>query len=185
MMDQQSKIFQSAVFLDRDGTLIEDRGNLSRPEQVVFYPDTFSALKKLQEHYLLIIVTNQRGISDGEIGREDADRVNAYVVQELEKKGIRITEVYVCPHKREEGCDCIKPKPYFLYQAAEKYHIDLKKSFSVGDHLHDVTFAENAGGKGIFVLTGHGEKHSADLTEDVTVVPGIREVAEFILSTGK
>ena len=169
-----------AVFLDRDGTIIEDRGNLGDPSEVVFYPESFEALGRLGEHFLLFIVTNQRGISDGLVSRAQVDAVNAYVVARLAEEGVRITDVYVCPHKRSDGCECIKPNTYFLDEAAERYEIDLRQSFSVGDHPHDVQFGVNAGGGGIYVLTGHGRKHSPELHPDTVVTDGIAQAADYI-----
>jgi len=172
----------SAVFLDRDGTIIEDRGHLRSPSEVVFFPDTVAALKRLQEHYLLFVVTNQPGIARGLASAEEVEQVNGYVVAELRKQRVTISDVYCCPHDRSEDCICIKPNPYFLHEAARDYGLDLAKSFVVGDHPHDVVLADNAGATGIYVLTGHGMHHRAELPPWRVVVPGIREAAEWILA---
>ena len=170
-----------AVFLDRDGTVIEDRGHLKNPEQVVFYDFTFKALKLLQENFLLFIVTNQSGIAKGLLGKKDVEKVNRHVLDVLEENGIRITEVYYCPHNREDGCECIKPKPYFLKKASAKYGIDLAKSYVIGDHPHDVECALNAGATGIFVLTGHGSAHLHEVQDDWPVAANLLESAEMII----
>jgi len=170
-----------AVFLDRDGTIIEDRGHLSDPSQIVFLPETFDALLRLREQFLLFIVTHQPGIARGLITRKQADRVNRAVVAALAERGIAITDAYVCPHERSQDCACIKPRPYFLEQAAARYSIDLAASFTVGDHPHDVEFALNVGARGIYVLTGHGQKHQSELPPDAIVVPTIAQAAERIL----
>ena len=170
-----------AVFLDRDGTIVEDRGHLYDPAQVVFLPGAVEALRRLQEEFLLFVVTNQSGIAKQEITRRDADRVNEYVVGVLAKAGVRIAEVYVCPHNREDGCECIKPKPYFLRLAAERYGLDLAASFTVGDHPHDVELARAVGARGIYVLTGHGRKHRGELTSDDTVADDIVQAAQRML----
>ena len=172
-----------AVFLDRDGTIIEDRGNLGDPSEVVFYPESFEALRRLGEHFLLFIVTNQRGIADGLISRAQADEVNAHVVARLADEGVGITDVYVCPHKRSEGCSCIKPNTHFLDEAAGRYQIDLRQSFSVGDHPHDVQFGLNAGADGVYVMTGHGRKHFPELPPDTVVTDGITQAADYILKS--
>jgi L-threonylcarbamoyladenylate synthase len=171
-----------AVFLDRDGTLIKDRGHLDRPSQAVFFPDTFDALRRLQEEFLLFIVTHQSGIAKRLITRRDADRVNDSVVRRLAEAGVYITDVYVCPHDRAEGCSCVKPKGHFPEMAAARYGVDLTRSFTVGDHPHDVTLADSVGARGIYVLTGHGKKHRDELPPGATVTRGIREAAEHILS---
>jgi histidinol-phosphate phosphatase family protein len=171
-----------AVFLDRDGTIIEDRGHLRSPSEVVFFPDTVRALQRLQEHFLLCIVTHQPGVSGGLLSAEEVARVNDHVVAELRKHGVVISAVYCCPHRRDEQCACIKPKPLFLQQAAVAYGVDLQRSFVVGDHPHDVILADNAGATGVYVLTGHGAKHLAEMSGCKVVVPGIREAVEWILA---
>lgn len=170
------------MFLDRDGTIIDDRGHLSDPAQVVFYNDTASSLQRLQEHFDLFIVTNQSGVAKGIISSEDVDRVNAHIVSHLAGAAVRIVAVYVCPHDRSDGCRCIKPKPYFLRKAAKDHRIDLQHSFVIGDHPHDVEFAANAGAKGIYLLSGHGRKHRAELPADTLVAAGIGAAAELILA---
>jgi L-threonylcarbamoyladenylate synthase len=171
-----------AVFLDRDGTIIEDRGHLQAPSEVVFYPDTVRALNKLQEHFLLFVVTHQPGISSGIVSAGAVAEVNEHVVAELRRRGVVVSGVYCCPHRREERCVCIKPRPFFLYKAADKFGLDLARSFAVGDHPHDVAMAEHAGGLGLYVLSGHGAKHRQELPQGTNVVPGIREAAEWILA---
>jgi len=170
-----------AVFLDRDGTIIEDRGHLRNPSDVVFFPETFEALQKLMEYFMLFIVTNQPGISKGLIGHNDVKHINIHLIKTLAKAGIKITNIYVCPHSRSDNCFCIKPEPYFLEKAAEDYQIDLQRSFVVGDHPHDVQLARNAGARGIYLLTGHGRKHLPELPEDTDVSEGILQAAEKII----
>ena len=174
---------RAAVFLDRDGTIIEDRGHLRDISDVVFFPETFEALQKLSNYFLLFIVTNQVGIAEGIITPGDVDRVNRFIMSTLAERGIVITNVYVCPHRRADDCPCIKPKPYFLRKAAKRYGIDLGASFAVGDHPHDIQLAQNAGANGIYVLSGHGHKHLSDITDGTEVVAGIKQAAEKILST--
>lgn len=171
-----------AVFLDRDGTIIEDRGHLRSPSEVVFYPDSVRALERLQEHFRLFVVTHQPGISAGLVSAGEVARVNAHVVDELRRAGVVITDVYCCPHRRDEGCACIKPHPFFLRQAADRYGLDLARSFVIGDHPHDVVLADHAGACGVYVRTGHGGRHLAEVRGRQAVVPGIREAAEWILA---
>jgi histidinol-phosphate phosphatase family protein len=170
-----------AVFLDRDGTVIEDRGHLAEPSEVVLYPDTVQALQRLQERFLLFLVTNQSGVARGLITLKDVERVNARVLAELAAHGITITAVYVCPHQRSDGCICIKPHPHFLRRAAAEHGVDLSRSFTVGDHPHDVELAESVGARGVYVRTGHGQKHLGELSGDVVVLAGIGEAADWIL----
>lgn len=167
--------------MDRDGTLIEDRGHLRDPGEVVFFPDTAAALRRIQKYFRLFIVTNQSGIGKGLITSSEADRVNRYVVEQLGRKGIQIEQVYCCPHRREAGCSCMKPSPFFPKQAAQDYGLDLGNSFMVGDHPHDVELAGNSGSEALFVLTGHGQQHRADIPAGTTVVAGMREAADWII----
>ena len=172
---------QPAIFLDRDGTLIEDRGHLGSPDEVEFFPATGAALRRLQAHFRLFVVTNQPGVSLGEVTLADVQRVNDHVVACLRAAGVAITAVYCCPHQRSEDCVCIKPKPFFMEQAAREHGVDLSRSFTVGDHPHDVHLAGNAGATGVFVLTGHGTKHRDELGPDDIVAKDIEEAAGIIL----
>ena len=170
-----------AVFLDRDGTLIQDHGFLHDPAQVEFFPETVPALRHLLPYFDLFIVTNQSGVGKGLITLTDVERINTHVTRYLNGHAIPLKETYVCPHDRSENCDCIKPKPYFLKKAAADYDIDLQRSWTVGDHPHDVEFGRNAGASGIYVLSGHGVKHRDELNGNTIVVNGIKEAVEYIL----
>lgn len=173
---------KAAVFLDRDGTIIEDRGHLRKPSEVAFLPESLEALRGLQKRFLLFIVTNQPGVATGVITRSDVNCVNTHVITKLAEAGIEIRDLYVCPHRRSDKCRCIKPKPYFLRKAAMTYGLDLGRSFTIGDHPHDIQLACNVGAKGIYVLTGHGWKHFDELPEDAETASGMAEAAEIIMS---
>jgi D-glycero-D-manno-heptose 1,7-bisphosphate phosphatase len=172
-----------AVFLDRDGTIVEDRGYIKDPSEIIFYPESFSALNMLQEHFLLFIITNQSGISKGLTTEGEVQKVNDYVIEILRKEGIAIYDVFSCPHKTEDNCSCKKPKPYFINKAAETYNLNLEESFILGDHPSDVLCGLNAGVKPIYLLTGHGIKHRHELKEEVKICSNILEAASYI--TGK
>ena len=169
-----------AVFLDRDGTIIEDRGNLSHPSQVVFFSDTVASLRCLSAHFALFIVTNQSGVAKGAISMPEVEAVNHHLRSHLSAQGINFLATYVCPHERGDGCACIKPNPYFLQKAEGEFGVDLRRSFVIGDHPHDAALAKNAGAHGIYVLSGHGRKHRAELPGGVAVAEGIREAAAII-----
>lgn len=171
-----------AVFLDRDGTIIEDCGDLSDPAQVVFFKETFAALRRLADHFILFIVTNQSGVAKGTITSKDVKRVNDYVERRLAEQGVAVAATYVCPHLRSDGCHCIKPNPFFLKEAERDFAIDLRRSFVIGDHPHDVEFAVNVEATGIYVLSGHGVKHREEIKAQTIVVDGIREAVDLILS---
>ncbi|MBN1290325.1 MAG: HAD-IIIA family hydrolase [Candidatus Latescibacteria bacterium] len=170
-----------AIFLDRDGTIIEDRGHLRSKDEVHFYPETFLSLRKLQKHFVLFIVTHQPGVSRRLITMNEVETINTFISDTLKENGIIIKEIYVCPHDKSEMCRCIKPLPYFLLQASKKYNIDLKKSYTIGDHPHDVELAHNAGTKGIYVLTGHGTHHIDELPEGTIIANNIEAATDFII----
>lgn len=171
-----------AVFLDRDGTIIEDRGDLGHPSQVVFFEAAIDSLRRLCDRFTLFIVTNQSGVAKGTLTPQAVEQVNAHVTSHLARNGVPIAATYVCPHERKSGCACIKPKPYFLKKAEADFRIDLERSFVVGDHPHDVELARNAGATGIYVLTGHGMKHRRELSPDAMIADGIREAVDMILA---
>lgn len=169
-----------AVFLDRDGTIIEDRGYLSDPSQVVFFRDTISSLRCLYTHFALFIVTNQSGVAKGAITMQEVEHVNSHIRSYLSAHGITLLATYVCPHEHVSGCPCIKPNPYFLKKAERNFGIDLGRSFVIGDHPHDVELARNAGASAIYVLSGHGMKHRNELSRGTEVASGIMEATKII-----
>jgi L-threonylcarbamoyladenylate synthase len=175
---------KSAIFFDRDGTLVEDRGHLRSPSDVVFFRDTLPALQRLKGRYLLFIVTHQSGIGLGLLSHEQVEAVNQHVVDALAQAGVTFSGVYTCPHTREEGCQCIKPNPHFLLKAAAEFNLDLSRCFVLGDHPHDVEMGRNVGARGIFLLTGHGQKHLGELVEnpEVMVARNLDEAVTSILS---
>jgi len=171
-----------AIFLDRDGVLNVDTGYTYKTEDLRFFPDVFEALNLLQNDFLLFIVTNQSGINKGYYTELDFLKFNNALLNALVMKGIVISKTYCCPHTREEKCDCAKPNIRFANQASEEFYVDLKKSFVIGDHPHDVEFGKNAGCKSIYMKTGHGEKHFKELNvKPDFVAKNLMEAAKWIL----
>ncbi len=172
----------SAIFLDRDGTLIEDVGHLADIDRVHFIPGVFDALRKLQAHYTLFVVSNQSGIAQGVLTHPQVDAVNRHIDNVLKAEGISIRRWYICPHSRQDNCSCMKPQPGFLQQAAEEFELDLNSSFVVGDHPHDPATAEEVGAFGLYVLTGHGMQHLSELPFERLVFHNLPAAADWILS---
>ena len=140
------KPYKRAVFLDRDGTLIEDMGYLKNPDGVRLLPGCGVALAALQRNgFLLVLVSNQSGIGRGWLTRDEVERVHERVVSLLAEHGARFDAVYYCPHGPEEGCACRKPAPGMLLQAARELEIDLRTSFLVGDKPSDIEAGHRAG----------------------------------------
>ncbi len=172
---------QPAVFLDRDGTLIEDLGVLSDPSQIHLFDYTLPALAEMGRHYLLFVVTNQNGIATGQITFDQARAVNAALDEILRRGGVSVRQWYVCPHHRDDGCACIKPNPTFLRQAARDWDVDLRRSYVIGDHPHDAATADGVGATGLYLLTGHGRQHQNELPPGRLVFDTLASAGEWLM----
>ncbi|HEV7700417.1 MAG TPA: HAD family hydrolase, partial [Pyrinomonadaceae bacterium] len=150
-----------AIFLDRDGTLVEEVNYLHRPEDMRVFPFTATALNVLKEAgFLLIVVTNQSGIGRNIYTVEDMNSVHAAFQAEIE--GV-IDGFYYCPHLPCDGCACRKPALKMIEDAVNDLKIDLENSWMVGDKKIDMEAGQNAGVKTALVLTGYGSSHQATL----------------------
>jgi D-glycero-D-manno-heptose 1,7-bisphosphate phosphatase len=146
-----------AVFLDRDGTIMEDSSCFGDLDRVVLIPGAAAALKTLQDAgYRLFVITNQSGVGRGYFSREAVEAIHAHLDEYFAKAGVRFDRYYVCPHHPEDNCECRKPKPKFLLDAAREYGLDLSRCFMVGDRESDIQAGINAGTRTILVLTGAG-----------------------------
>lgn len=147
-----------AVFLDRDGTIIEEKVYLHRPEQVVILPGAPAALKRLQDTgFKLVIVSNQSGVGRGYFTLADVDKVNAHIAAELAGMGVRFDRVYIAPEAPDAPSRGRKPSPQFLLDARDALGIDLAQSYMIGDKLIDLECGWNAAvKKSILVRTGYG-----------------------------
>lgn len=154
----------AAVFLDRDGTINEEVNYLSRMEQLRLYPQTLEAIRLVNAAGMkAVVVTNQSGIARGYFTEEFVCSVHNRINELLRAGGARIDGFYVCPHHPVYGngiykqdCECRKPKPGLLLQAAAEMGIDLARSYMVGDMLKDIETGKKLGVKGILVRTGYG-----------------------------
>lgn len=154
----------SFVFLDRDGTLVEDSHYGHRREDYSLLPGTIPALKLLSEHrFRFVIVTNQSGIGRGYFSLDDYERYHQLLLNDLTSAGIEIAATYMCPHLPTDHCDCRKPSPASLRLARDHLGADLATSWMIGDHVSDVEAGHRAGCRSILVLTGHGEQERAKL----------------------
>ncbi|MEK6947274.1 MAG: HAD family hydrolase [Nanoarchaeota archaeon] len=168
------------VFLDRDGSIVEDKGYTYRLEDYKLIPNAVEGLKLLKD-YKLIIVTNQSGIGRGYFAMEDFEKFNNHLILELKKHNIKIEKTYVCPHNPEDNCDCRKPKTKLIKDAAKEFNIDLSKSFMIGDKNIDIQMGKNAGVKTILVLTGNGMKEKENSNADY-IAKDLVEAAKWILN---
>lgn len=152
---------RKAIFLDRDGTLIEDKGYEYKIDSLKIYPGVIEGLRLLQENYIFFIITNQSGIGRGIYTIEDFHKFNNFFLEQLEEHGIKIEKTYFCPHVN--GCNCKKPSTKFIEDIVLEYNVDLSKSWTIGDHPSDILFGRDAGCKTCYLLTGHGTKHFQEL----------------------
>jgi D-glycero-D-manno-heptose 1,7-bisphosphate phosphatase len=153
-----------AVFLDRDGTIIEDAGYLRDPAAVRLLPGAAFAIRQLNDcGWVAVVVTNQSGIARKLLTLDEYRATERRLDELLALEGARLDAHYFCPHLPELSgpCDCRKPGPLLYRQAADRFGIDLSQSWWVGDRVRDVLPAKALGGKGILLLTGAG-KDEAD-----------------------
>lgn len=153
----------AAVFLDRDGVLNEEVGNLSRVEELRLLPGAARAVKRLNALDIpAVIVTNQSVVARGFCTEDDVHEIHRALRRMLASAGARIDHVYHCPHHPEGlgryrvDCACRKPKPGLLLQAARDFHIDLRRTAMIGDQVADMQAGWEAGCRTVLVLTGYG-----------------------------
>ncbi|HEV8022333.1 MAG TPA: HAD family hydrolase [Candidatus Lustribacter sp.] len=144
-------VVRPAVFLDRDGTLIEDRGFLGDPAGVQLLPTVVDALRLLAaNNYATIVISNQSGIARGLLDDDKVRSVNAEIVRRLDGDGLAIDGWYWCPHY-DEGCDCRKPEPGLVHRAVREHTLTLAGAAMVGDRGSDVELGQRVGIPGIVV----------------------------------
>ncbi len=172
---------REAVFLDRDGTLIEEVHYLADPEQVRLIPGAADAVRKLNDAgVLVIVVTNQAGVARGYFPESRVSAVHERLSRLLGECGAKVDAYYHCPHHPTEGrgeyrieCACRKPKPGMLLAAARDFDIELARSWMIGDKPCDAGAGAAAGCRTLLVRTGHGAKLPdavADVGEAVSIV---------------
>ena len=181
-----------AVFLDRDGTIIEESGYLDRLERLVFFPFSIDAVRALNDGgFTVVIVTNQAGIARGIVDEVFVGEAHRHIAERMQAGGARIDGVYYCPHYPEgtvaqyrQRCDCRKPQPGLLRRAARDLDLDLGRSFIVGDRWHDLAAGQAVGARGLLVRTGLGrvdEATPAKLPADALVVDDLAAAVAWIL----
>lgn len=154
-----------AVFLDRDGTLVNDPGYQRDPTAASLLPGAATAVARLNAAGMLaVVVTNQSGIALGLIKPEEYAAVERRIAELFREAGARIDATYHCPHHPSVGepCECRKPGTLLYRRAAEDLGLDLDASWGVGDRLSDLDPVRALGGRGILVRSGAGRKHQPD-----------------------
>ncbi len=163
-MSQPSSQLNPAVFLDRDGTINEEKGYINHPSRFRLLKGVPEAIRLLNKNgFLTIIVTNQAGVARGYFKEELVQRVHENMHKQLKQAGAYIDAVYYCPHHPEAGkepyrksCRCRKPSPGMIEQACSDLPIDLTRSYLVGDRHKDILFARQFSLTAVMVLTGYG-----------------------------
>lgn len=151
-------MLRRAVFLDRDGTIIEDRNYLADPDGVRLLPGASRALRTFRERgRLLVLVSNQSGLARGLVGPEEHVRVHARVVALLAAESVVLDGAYYCEHGPEEGCACRKPAPGLLLAAGRDHAIDLTASLMIGDKPSDAAAGRAAGCTTALLAPGPGD----------------------------
>ena len=184
-----------AVFLDRDGTLIEEVGYLDRVERVALYPYAADAIRALNRAGIpVVMVTNQSGVARGFFTEAVVDDVHQHIAGLLAQGGARIDAYYHCPHHPDGcvapfavRCECRKPGRALVDRAAREFGIDPAQSFTVGDRWVDIGLARTIGGRGVLVRTGYGAGEEHKLPPDGlrahAVVDNLIEAASWILAS--
>ena len=176
-----------AIFLDRDGTIIEERNYISHPEEVVLLPGAAAALSRLQASgFKLFIVTNQSGVGRGYFSLADVESVNQHIIHEFSRGGVKFEKIYFAPEAPDAPSRGRKPSPQFLFDARDEFGIELAKSFMIGDKMIDLQSGWNAGvSKSLLVRTGYGARAERDLVSPLgsaIVVDDLAAAANWILA---
>jgi D-glycero-D-manno-heptose 1,7-bisphosphate phosphatase len=159
---------RGCVLLDRDGTIVVDRGYLRDPEQLELLPGAAGALRRLSRIGLsLAVITNQSAVGRGLLDDERLRAIHARLQGLLGAEGVSLDGIYFCPHTPEEDCACRKPKTALLDQASRELDFEPAESFVIGDKACDIELGRRAGATTLLVRTGYGD----DAAKDPSVSP--------------
>lgn len=175
-----------AVFLDRDGTVVEERGYITVPEMIELLPGAAQAIAELRGGGWKVFVTSNQGlVAKGMISEDDLAAINFRMVALLAAEGAEVDGIYYCPHHPEGtlpdysgDCDCRKPKPGLLERAAREHGLSLSECVMIGDSLRDIQAGQAAGARTVLVLTGHGAQAARE-------AHGAHHVADDLLAAAR
>lgn len=181
-----------AVFIDRDGTLVEEVGYLKMLEDLRFTPRATSALRIFSGlGFLNIVITNQSAVARGILSPKELNKIHNKMRDLAAQEDAHIDHVYYCPHYPEGRmepynveCDCRKPKPGMIFQAREKYGLDLQQCIIVGDKGSDLELAQNSGVRPVLVLTGYGSATKNEWPHPVESYPTLYDFALSLKENG-
>ncbi|MEO5896555.1 MAG: HAD family hydrolase [Vicinamibacterales bacterium] len=177
------------MFLDRDGTLLEEGNYVSDIRNIVLFPYTVDAVRLLnQAGFAVVVITNQSGIARGIVRESFVAETHALIDSRLAEGGARIDGYYYCPHHPDGSiaaftreCECRKPKPGQLRQAAADLDLDLQRSFVIGDRWSDVDVTEAVGGRGVLVRTGYGVQEERQGRPSAVIADNLIAAVAWIL----
>lgn len=172
------------VFVDRDGTLIEDRDYAHRTSDYAPLPGAHAAVAALRAAgYGVVVITNQSGIGRGIFSATDYAEFEARLLGDFAAHGAALDGCYHCPHAPEIDCACRKPGTALALRAVQEHGIDLTRSFVIGDKDTDVALARNLGCRAVLVLTGHGQENRSRVPPGTPVARDLAEaVSEWVLT---
>ncbi len=176
---------QKAIFIDRDGTLIEEVGYLKMMEDLRFTPRATEAMRIFHSlGFLNIVITNQSAVARGMLSPKDLNKIHHKLKDLASQEDSRIDDIFFCPHLPEgrmppynTDCECRKPKPGMILQAQQKHHLDLPQCILVGDKISDLQLAQNAVVRAVLVLTGYGKQTQNDWGAPVETYPNLYQFA--------
>lgn len=172
-----------AVFLDRDGTIIRDMIYLNDPAKIEVFAESYEAIRLMnQQGYLVILVTNQSGVAKGIVKESILQEINSIIIADFQKNGAKIKDVYYAPDAVDSGSFNRKPNPGMLLQAAQKYGIDLKLSWMVGDRMTDVEAGLRAGCQSILLQNETTPPIEGGYASPAFVAKDVLEAAKIILN---
>lgn len=179
-----------AVFLDRDGVLIEEKNYLHRVADVALIPGGPAALQRLRDAgFQLFIVSNQSGVGRGYFTMAEVGKVNAHIAREFARHGVTFQKICIAPEAPDQPSRGRKPSPQFLFDARDEFGLDLSRSFMIGDKLIDLECGWNAGvQRSILVRTGYGaeqERLNAKQLARAVIVDDLAAAADWIVKSSQ
>jgi histidinol-phosphate phosphatase family protein len=172
-----------AVFLDRDGTIVQDVGYLTHPSQLELLSGAVEGIRLLQEQFLIVVVSNQSPIARGLLSVDTLHVIHQSLVTTLQSQRALLDAIYACPHRPEDGCSCRKPEPGMLVQASRDLGIDLSSSYMVGDKGSDILAGQRVGVAATVLIPSHQTESPLDPTiTPAFVADDLCKASKFILN---
>ena len=179
-----------AVFLDRDGTLVVEKGYITIADDIELLPNAAKAIVRLRDAgWKVFVVTNQGCVAKGMISEDELGFIHFRMMSMLGMEGAEIDGIYTCMHHPEGSvaeyaieCDCRKPLPGLLERAASEHDVDLTASYMIGDTLRDLEAGRAAGAQSVLVLTGKGQRAAAEDHGAVHVAADLAAAVDWLLS---